>query len=133
MVTQTTLRGPTVIWAGRNNYSDPTTVKADIATMVAALGHTDYLILGVHNGAGEGLITTAYSFITGINTDLAALYGAKFWDTRAYLLTQGDGSVQDNADIADGIVPTSKRSDTLHLNAAGYNLVVAGIRTRLAL
>jgi hypothetical protein len=124
---------PTVIWAGRNNYSDPTTVKADIAAMVAELDTDNYLVLGVHNGAGEGTATTAYGHITGINADLAATYGSKFWDTRAYLLTRGDGSAQDNTDIADGIVPTSKRSDTLHLNAAGYTLIAAGIVSRMGL
>ncbi|HEX8350287.1 MAG TPA: hypothetical protein VF598_10020, partial [Hymenobacter sp.] len=48
---------PVIIWAGRNDLNNPDQVKASIAAMVASLTHTNYLILSVFNGAGEGIGT----------------------------------------------------------------------------
>lgn len=39
-----------------------------------------------------------------------------------YLQDHGDGSTNDNADIAAGLVPRSLRSDSLHLNLAGQTV-----------
>lgn len=113
----------TMIWAGRNNHNDPTTVKADIDAMVAGFTGQDYLILGVLNGASEGIGTADYNNIININTYLAATYGAKYYDIRAYLVSQHDQSAQDLLDFADDIVPTSLRIDTQHLTVAGYTKV----------
>ena len=115
---------PTIIWAGRNNYTDPTTVKADIAAMVAALGHENYIILGVLNGDYGGyeiLGGGGYIQITQLNSDLSTIYGSHFIDIRAYLVSQYDsGSPQDVTDHTNDTVPTSLRSDAIHLNTAGY-------------
>ena len=115
---------PTIIWAGRNNYSDPTTVKADVAAMVAALGHENYIILGVLNGSYGGYEIPGgdgYIQITQLNSDLATLYGSHFIDIRAYLVSQYDsGQAQDVIDHTNDTPPTSLRSDAIHLNTAGY-------------
>jgi hypothetical protein len=83
LAASTATRGQkTSIWAGRNNFSDPTTVKADIAAMVAAFTGTDYLVISVFNGAGQGIGTTEYNTIVALNADLAATYGLeslRFW------------------------------------------------------
>lgn len=124
----------TAIWAGRNGvltYGE--TIKADIAEMVAALTTADYVVLAIINGTNEGVGTPAYDSITGLNSYLEATYGANYWDVRAHLVTQGDGSAQDLQDVADDIVPSSLRIDTVHLTKAGYALVGAGIATRLNL
>lgn len=122
-----------LIWPGRNNYSDPTTVKADIADMVSK-APANYLVLSILNGESETLGNSAYNLIVGLNADLAALYGAKYWDARSYLITQHDQSAQDLTDVANDVVPTSLRSDAVvHLNPAGYALVAAGVKTRLGL
>lgn len=126
----------TVIWAGRNNYADPNTVKADIAAMVAALGHDRYLVLGVINGnynpyeysGGAG-----WTFITQLNTDLATIYGSHFVDIRALLVASYDpGTPQDVTDHANDIVPSTKRSDAIHLNTAGYLFVAQQVNARIA-
>lgn len=130
-----------VIWAGRNNYTDPVTVKADIAAMVASLGHTRYLVMGVINGnypPGENVGGSGYNTIVGLNADLATLYGTRFIDIRSYLISSGlaDAGItptsQDLTDIANDIVPLSLRADNVHLNTAGNALVAAKVAASLA-
>jgi lysophospholipase L1-like esterase len=115
---------PTIIWAGRNDSDKPEQVKASIATMVNALPHTNYAVLSVLNGSGEGQGTYGYNVVAALNTDLKALYGAHFLDVRAYLVSLGNPSLaQDAADHQADIPPTSLRSDFLHLSSSGYALV----------
>lgn len=121
-----------VIWAGRNNYAALSTVTADIAAMVAALGHDRYLVLSVMNGAGEGTGTTAYTDIMALNAALAAAYPDHWYDVRADIVAHYDSGIsQDVTDHSADIPPTSLRADTLHLNPAGYNLVADGVAARL--
>jgi lysophospholipase L1-like esterase len=121
------LYGTQIIWAGRNNYSDPTTVKSDIAAMVAGLSHSRYLILSIINGdyAGEYLGGAEHGMITTLNTDLATLYGSRFVDVRAPLVALGaPGAAQENAtDYGHDVPPSGARSDSIHLDDDGYDLV----------
>jgi lysophospholipase L1-like esterase len=115
---------PSIIWAGRNNLSSPSTVVADIATMIAALGHSNYLVLSVLNGSGEATGSANYTDIATINTALASTYGARYVDVRSHLVSlYNPGDPTDVTDHANDIPPTSLRSDTLHLNDAGYQAV----------
>lgn len=126
----------TIIWAGRNNFSDPTTVKADIAAMVAQLTTPNYLVLSVLNGsaASEQLGGADYITITTLNNDLAAIYGANYWDVREYLVSQYDpNNAQDVIDHGNDTVPSSLRIDAIHLTRPGYTLVGNGIASRLSL
>lgn len=127
---------PTLIWAGRNGVlTSPETVKSDIAAMVAALKTDNYLVLSILNGdrtlekAGEA----NYNTIIGVNQYLATTYGSKYWDVRAHLIANNDGSAQDLIDVANDVVPTSLRVDDIHLKQAGYLLVGAGVKSRLGL
>lgn len=126
-----TLRRRTAwLWAGRNNYGDPATVKADIAAMIAALPHDRYLVGSILNGnylPGEGLGGSNYSTITGLNAGLAALYGPRFVDIRGALINAAD-PVADAGDVLADIVPASLRTDNIHLNDAGYAVVAAAFK-----
>lgn len=125
-----------IIWAGRNNYTDPTTVKADIASMVASLGHTRYLIVSVLNGdfgTYERIGGAGYIFITQLNADLKALYGDKYVEVREFLVSQHNQTAQDLLDFADDIPPTSLRSDAIHLNSAGYTKVAEFLNKKLGI
>jgi lysophospholipase L1-like esterase len=117
----------TVIWAGRNNYTDPSTVESDIALIVSSLITSDYLILGIINGnygGYESVGGTGYSLITGINSNLATTYGSRFIDIREALVYSYDPlSSLDVSDFARDIVPSSLRNDNVHLNTAGYGIV----------
>lgn len=119
-------RRPAIIWAGRNNFTSPVTVKADIAAMVAALGHQRYLVLSVLNGdfANEYSGQADYATLTTLNADLAAIYGTHFIDVRAYLVSLYDpNNTQDVIDHGHDIPPSSLRFDSIHLNNAGYQAV----------
>lgn len=112
-----------IIDAGRNNFASSSTVLADIASMVAALGHTRYVVLAIVNGAGEGNPSTAYTQITSLNATLASTYGANYLDIRSYLVSQyNSGIPQDVTDHTADIPPSSLRTDAIHYTAAGYSL-----------
>lgn len=105
-----------VIWAGRNGVlTDPTSAKAAIASMVAALTTDHYVILSVLNDATEVSGSSGYIAVTTFNNDLATIYGAKYIDVRAYLVAL--------APNPQDIINIAYRSDGLHLNAAGYSAV----------
>jgi len=124
----------TIIWAGRNNFNAPTVVKADIAAMVAALGHQRYLILSVLNQsvALEYSGAADYLTIVQLNADLAALYPDNYLDIRAYLVSQYNAGIpQDVIDFGRDVPPSSLRSDAAHLNTAGYAAVAARVQVWL--
>jgi hypothetical protein len=113
-----------IIEAGRNNYTPLAQVISDIAKMVAALGHTNYMVLSVFNGSGEGTGTAAYDSIIALNDTLAAIYGSNFIDARTYLVSQyNPGIAQDVTDHANDVPPTSLRQDFLHPNKFGAWLI----------
>ena len=115
---------PVIIWAGRNDSDKPDQVKASIATMVATLGHSNYLIVSLCNGEGEGIGTYAYGLIKPLNNDLAAIYGNHFLDVRAFLVAHYDpNQPQDAADYAADVPPASLRQDFLHPNRVGSTLI----------
>ena len=125
---------PVVIWAGRNNYLSPQKVKDDINIMVAKLRHKHYLVLGILNADRETEIKGCnyYNVIKELNADLAATYGDHFIDIRSYLVSEYN--TKDPFDIENfnnDVIPHTLRSDNLHLNNAGYNLVAKKIYERI--
>ena len=120
-----------IIWSGRNNYSSPATVKADIATMVAHMtNNNNYLIMGILNGnyASEFKGLSGYNTITTLNSDLAATYGSKYLDIRRILVNSYNPALtQDRIDFTNDIVPASLRADNIHLTAAGYGIVAQNV------
>lgn len=124
-----------VIWIGRNNYNAPNIVKADIATMVSALGHTRYLIVGIINGdyATEYAGQAGWLVINQLNADLKALYGKRFVDIRPYLVSLKTNSAQDLIDFANDVPPASLRIDPLHLTSLGYEKVSSFINKSLGI
>ena len=126
----------TIIWSGRNNYTDTATILANIATMVADIGHDGYLILSVLNGnyvPYEAIGGDGYNLIISLNNQLSAIYGSKYLDVRSILVAAYNPSIpQDVTDHTNDIPPSSLRSDNIHLNTAGYALVASSIKTVIA-
>lgn len=126
----------TIIWSGRNNYTDTATILANIATMVADLGHDGYLILSVLNGnyvPYEAVGGAGYNLIISLNNQLATIYGSKYLDVRSILVAAYNPSIpQDVTDHTNDIPPSSLRSDNIHLNTAGYALVASSINAVIA-
>lgn len=118
----------TVIWAGRNNYRGAEWVKKHIADMVAALGHDNYLVVGITNRTNEPKGSDGLKIMDTLNADLKATYGIRFVDVRPLLVAAYDKEQpQDVTDHENDIVPSSLRSDKLHLNTAGYKIVAEAI------
>ena len=126
----------TIIWSGRNDYTDTATILANIATMVADLGHDGYLILSVLNGnyvPYEAVGGAGYNLIISLNNQLATIYGSKYLNVRSILVAAYNPSIpQDVTDHTNDIPPSSLRSDNIHLNTAGYALVASSINAVIA-
>lgn len=75
---------PTIIWVGRNNYSEVSTVLDDVAQMVAALTHENYVVLTPPNGGNQAEMVggTFYQNFLDIERGLANTYGTKFLNNR---------------------------------------------------
>jgi hypothetical protein len=116
-----------IIWAGDNNFRSPEIVKADIAEMVASLGHKRYLVISLLGSKYERTGSVGYTTIMDLNAHLKQTYKENYLDVRSYLVSQASTSAQDQQDKAIDIVPTSLRSDDEHPNDKGYNLIAAFI------
>lgn len=115
-----------VIWAGNNGVTssgDATGAQADIAAMVSYLDHSRYLVISPLTSSDHAAGRIAV--IQQMQADLQATYGSRYVDIYGALRAAGDGSANDNADIAAGFAPRSLRSDAIHLNASGYTVAVA--------
>ncbi|WP_174300517.1 Ig-like domain-containing protein [Caulobacter sp. S45] len=132
LVAATSLLNDTVvIWAGRNNNADPTTVMADIARAVSALGsNTHYVILSILNAdaPNEAKGGSGYEDIVNLNSQLASTYPGHYLDVRSILVSDYDpSSPTDVVDHNNDVVPTSLRVNDGHLNAAGNAIVASAL------
>lgn len=117
-----------VFWLGRNNYSDPSTVKSDVAACVQFLKPQDkrFIVMGVITWYGEGTGTGGYNTIVQLNNDLRALYPQNFIDIRAALVRSYDpAQPNDVIDYNNDNIPRSLRQSSTdgHLNDAGNQIV----------
>ena len=123
---------PSIIWSGHNNWNKPAQVKADIASMVAALTTKHYLVLGLLNGEPQRKNGADYKVITQLNNELAKAYPGHFIDIRAYLVSRyNPKQPQDALDHDNDVPPKSLRHDALHLNARGNCAVAVKVATSL--
>jgi len=123
---------PCVIWSGRNDSNNKTQVLSSIASMVASLGHSNYLIVPIFNGQGEGIGSYAYSLIAPLDSALAKSYGSHYLDVRSYIVSKYDPTKsQDVIDHAADTTPASLRSDFLHPNITGSNMIAAYIQANI--
>lgn len=122
----------TVIWAGNNDTSSwmsITWTMENIQRMIETLSHDKYIILG---------LTSKHQFndIVNRNNAMFRKFGRHFLDVRQYLLDYGlsDNNLtpteQDLADIADGEIPSSLRTDDMHLKNYGYQSVAKCVYIR---
>ncbi|QQS20318.1 hypothetical protein IPL85_02635 [Candidatus Saccharibacteria bacterium] len=125
----------TIIWSGKNDITSGTGNMAICAESVDAtvaylLPRTQYLVMGHFANSTMPVGTSARTRMDAENARLASIYGDRYVDVYAYLKSAQvwvDSGVTPNAtdlsDQADGVIPISLRSDTGHLNGAGYAAV----------
>jgi len=124
---------PTIIWSGRNNYSDSNAVLADIATMVSDLnsvGNSNYLVMAIINATNETIGTAGYVQITNLNHYLSAIYSNQFFDVRKFLVNAANTNLPFDLFTFTNDTPAAglhANADAIHLNAAGYLLVAEGV------
>jgi lysophospholipase L1-like esterase len=127
--------GVTIIWAGRNDFEDPTTVQTNIAEMVASLpSGSRFFVLEILNGnyPGEAMGETKYKTLIELNGDLSTTYGDHYLPVRKYLISLSNpNNAEDIRDKARDVVPASLRSDNIHLTNTGYALVAAYIEQEI--
>lgn len=66
-----------------------------------------------------------------VSAVVAAVGSGLFVPTLAALQAANDGSANDLADVANGLVPRSLRSDAQHLNTAGWTVYAAQIASKI--
>lgn len=112
----------TIIWAGTNDTSNWQSISwtmENIIRMIETLNTDKYIIIGL-------TAKTLFSDIVSRNNAMFRKFGRHFLDVRKYLLNYGLTDVgitpteQDTTDISDGEIPSSLRSDSIHLNNYGY-------------
>jgi hypothetical protein len=129
-----------VIWSGKNNVADPTTVLADDDLMIAHLATSRFIMIGITPTTGSDASSgqTNYAARMQINNARQTKYGAQYLDLLPALQAGGDGSANDNADIAAGAIPRSLMIDTTHpfgvpANSRGFTgpqIIADAIRTK---
>jgi lysophospholipase L1-like esterase/uncharacterized protein YraI len=118
------------LWLGRNGAAKGHKIQDDIAAAVKSLGHERYLVGSILTarldvGGGEKRI-----FET--NAILKRQYGSRYVDALGALVAAADGSAEDQADAALGLVPRSLLSDSIHLNRKGYGIVAKAFTDAMA-
>lgn len=110
-------------WVGNNGITLASHVgpaMAAVSAMVGHLRHDRFLLLGALPRPDR------VEAIEQFNAELAQAYPGHFLDALGALQQADDGTANDAADIAAGLVPRSLRTDDVHLNDAGY-AVIAGL------
>ena len=114
----------------------PGTILADVRAVqdaiINALGPacSAFVIQGIYNQASAYAVTggDADLAIIAHNNERRAKYPGRFVDRFAILAAGGDGSANDNGDIANHWPPRSLRGagDVIHPNTAGHGLIYNG-------
>lgn len=125
----------TVLWAGRNNVREVAQVMSDLTACVRHLRSDNqdrFVVLSVLNGRSEPKGSAGYSLVMTLNAALATAFPGNYLDIRAHLASLADPAVpQDLIDQAKDLVPSSLRSDALHLNVRGNAAAAARIKASL--
>lgn len=102
-----------------------------IQKQITATGSPEkYVVIGLTNGNYDSWKNT--------NGTLAEAFGENFLDAKAYMTSEQaleDAGItptqQDITDLANGMIPTSLRSDSTHFNDAGYALLAQQVYVKL--
>jgi hypothetical protein len=118
-----------IIWDGdANSFDSLANDMARYASIVAALGHSRYIIIPPcrRNNASAGQNTA----VLALQAAIASTYPNNYYDAQAFLATLSDGGAQDLTDVANNVIPTScLQADGTHLLSAKMDLLAADFWT----
>jgi len=121
---------PTIL-APVNIVSDTNRTLADIATMVACLasvGNTNYCVISAFLNTNIYSIAGGRQWLLNWNGVLSNRYApAHFADVYGAVRAAATTNAVDQYDVANGGTPASLRSDSIHLNDAGYGVMAKTI------
>lgn len=119
-----------VFWMGQNDGGSSAAILPALAACVANLKTLNkrFVVVGVH---GDPLLIAGSAGQTALlasNAAVMAAYPNNYIDMRVVLVAAYNPALpQDVIDHNNNVVPTSLRSDAIHLNDAGYALVAQTI------
>jgi hypothetical protein len=123
-----------VIWIGRNNYDDFSTIMDNVESCVRRIGHGRYVVMSVINSTDvvpEQENQAGWTAIFAIENALAVKYPGNFLNIRRLLIDRGlavaglSATGADTADIALDTIPIQLRADPIHLTTAGDAVVAS--------
>lgn len=120
--------GIQILWWGRNNPTQITVMQNDLKDAIAAIPHGRYIIIPWLTSSSEGIGSDTYVERQAYVEQLQDIYGDRVYDPFQDLLDAGTGTGQDATDVSNGVIPTSLRADSTHLNSAGYAVVAQGVK-----
>jgi lysophospholipase L1-like esterase len=128
--------GINVFWCGSNDVGTASigTIAAQIDNAIAKLTAPEkrLIILGPINNVAFTSGTQAY---TDMRTEIAKIQGKyprNFIDIQSLLVySYNAGIPQDVTDFGNKVPPSSLRSDSIHLNTAGYAVVTNAVKSLL--
>lgn len=118
-----------ILWMGRNNNARPHEVYADLHAAVEHIKtlNSRFLIVSVTNGdnttGGETVGNQYYTGTVNLNYLIQKEFPDNFVDVRTALIRAASSSTDDQIDRAADVPPGSLRSDNVHFNNAGQQLI----------
>ena len=118
-----------ILWMGRNNNARPHEVYDDIHAAVEQIKalNARFLIVSVTNGdnttGGETIGNQYYTGTVNLNHLIHQEFPDNFVDVRTALIRAASSSTDDQIDRAADIPPGSLRSDNVHFNDAGQQMI----------
>ncbi len=126
-----------IFWMGRNNNARPHEVLADLRAAINQIKPLAprFLIVSVTNGdnstGGESIGNGYYVGTVNLNHLLRLEFPDNFVDVRTALIRRAGADANDQTDRAADIPPRSLRSDNVHFNDAGQQLIAEVIAAEL--
>lgn len=117
-----------IFWLGRNNYGDTETVLSDINACVQFVQRIGckFLVLSVLNADVESEYRgrDGYKLLDILNKHIEREYPYNYVDVRTPLVNSYVSTLKkDKENYQNDVLPSSLRSDHIHLNASGYCLL----------
>lgn len=121
-----------IIWAGSNDVGTAgmADVQANVEKCIAKLtpNKKRFLILSPIPNSAYTVGTAAHIAMRAVTDALKAKWPRNFIDIHYLLLENYNSGVpQDVTDYANKVVPSTLRSDNIHLNNTGYGIVAAAV------